>query len=363
MPEKVIGEPENETMEMKIAFIAGLSDKKLIEKIQPLIMLNKVYQIDLYRRFPIEYKGVNWISIPYFFQKNLFLSELFRFGKLLLLANKYDLVIGCNQINHGLFAYIIGLIFHTPVIQIVTTDIDSVLKNPITRIILLSSDCCGVRGEISKQKLTSAGYKGDIEIIANVYPFIQESSKKLPKEYDLVFVAHYPAKAKDIPWLLKVLQFLIQRCPHIKIAIIGKGHKEKYYFEIEKTGLSNNVVFLGELHNDDLNDAYMKSKLFILTSKVEGLPMVLIEAMSFGLPVIVTDVGDIPWIVRDGIEGYLIKNGMTEQMVDAIVNLLKDSEKRKILGENSRKRYNEIVIDFQPEVIEKSWEKLISRLS
>ncbi len=345
---------------LKIAFVAGLSDKKLLQKLQPLGLLPSVGEIHLFRRYKLDCHNVCWVVVPAFIQRSVLLSEIFRFFMLLLNGWKYDIFVGCNQAYHGVFAFIAGMVYHKPVIQVVTTDVDLIVTKSLLRKALLSADACAVRGGVSSEKLRMNGYGGHIEILANFFPFISQPSQIYEKEYDLVFVSHYTSDAKDFPWLLSILSELKKKRNDFRIAIAGNGHRQILGKDVQKLGLSENVFFTGELHASELEQLYLKSRILLLTSKVEGLPMVIVEAMALGLPMVVTDVGDIPWLVKDGIEAYIVRNGSTEKAVSAICAILDSPDMLESMGRRSRNRYDEIINSFQPAEIAKSWGKLIS---
>ena len=81
----------------------------------------------------------------------------------------------------------------------------------------------------------------------------------------------------------------------------------------------------------------MDADIFILPSYNEGLPMSILEAMSYGLPVISTPVGGIPEIVKDGVNGYLIFPGDNEALAEKIELLAKNKELRLRMGQENYK--------------------------
>jgi glycosyltransferase involved in cell wall biosynthesis len=89
------------------------------------------------------------------------------------------------------------------------------------------------------------------------------------------------------------------------------------------------------------------SDILILPSYTEGLPLVLLEAMSQGLAVIASDVGGISEIVRDGETGLLFEAGNAVALADAITKLSADEQLRNILSENAREVAKENTMDRQ----------------
>ncbi len=139
----------------------------------------------------------------------------------------------------------------------------------------------------------------------------------------------------------KGIQFLIN-CVHdmnkyhnfksadlVTLYIVGNG---PYLPELEL--LSDNkeyIYFCGEQFNKDVMKYYENADIFILPSLVEGRGTVLMEAMSFGLPIVSTCVGGIPEVVDHNITGLLVKAGSTIELSNAILLLLNDSPLREKL--------------------------------
>jgi len=98
---------------------------------------------------------------------------------------------------------------------------------------------------------------------------------------------------------------------------------------------------------------YAAADIFVLPSMAEGDPLVTLEAMASGLPVIATRVGGIPNQVRDDWNGFLVDPGNEEQLAERIAYLLENPEERKRMALNSRRRAEE----------EFDWKKISERLS
>ncbi len=356
------GANDSNMKRLKIAFVGALSDKKMLQKLEPLAELDIVDEIALYRRFALSGKKISSHSPPKLCEKSALLSEFWRFFELLANGGRYDVFVGCNQIMHGVVSALVARLRGKPVIQMLTTDVDLLISKPLSRWTVLSADACAVRGAVSAEKLRKAGFARPIEIIANVFPQIPPRKAHGSKCYDIIFVSHYTSDAKDFPWLLRILVKLKESRPDFKIALAGQGHSDKLGAQVRSLGLSKNVVFTGELHDLELEKCYLNSRLMLLTSKVEGLPMVIIEAMSLGIPMVVTNVGDIEWLLQDSIQAFIVKNGDTESAVSSISRLLEDLGLRESMGTAARRRYDELIADFQTPRIAEAWRRLIGAL-
>lgn len=144
---------------------------------------------------------------------------------------------------------------------------------------------------------------------------------------------------KGVHVLLQAVKQLAERnlIENYEFAIGGTGPEEnnlKKY--VRENNIDNNVKFLGWLEGSKKTEEIMKSNVFILPSYNEGLPVAILECMSFGLPVISTNVGDIADAVKEGVNGYLVTPGDTEAIISSIQKV-SDKENWYKLSENSRK--------------------------
>lgn len=118
--------------------------------------------------------------------------------------------------------------------------------------------------------------------------------------------------------------------------LVGRGinmemfNKTDFFLNLDKKGkigelLKNGKINLvGELYPPDLRELYRRSKLLVLPSLTEGLPLVILESLSCGMPVIASDVGAIPEVIQNGKNGYLIPKGNSDKLAKAILNICKN---------------------------------------
>jgi glycosyltransferase involved in cell wall biosynthesis len=102
--------------------------------------------------------------------------------------------------------------------------------------------------------------------------------------------------------------------------------------------LRDTVLFLGTVHDREKEAAFLQADVFVLPSYSEGMPQSLLEAMAYGLPVIVSDVGGIPEVVCDGQEGLMIKPGDVDGLCRALRQLIESVECRQRMGAAARRR-------------------------
>ena len=135
------------------------------------------------------------------------------------------------------------------------------------------------------------------------------------------------------------------RVPGLHVLLVGKDLETDGEFqralerERDTRGVSDRVVFAG--YRPDKDAVLADLDVFVLPSWVEGLPMVVLEAMAHGLPVVATPVGGTPEAVVDGETGLLVPPRDPERLADAISTLVRDRELARRLGEAGRARVAE----------------------
>ena len=121
----------------------------------------------------------------------------------------------------------------------------------------------------------------------------------------------------------------------LKFVIVGDGDlRQELEDYSNKLGISGNVIFTG--FRQDLPKIYADLDIVALTSINEALGLVLVEAMASGKPVVATNVGGVPSLVKHGVNGLLINPQDVQALSDAIIKLLNDSDLRQKMGREGR---------------------------
>lgn len=149
--------------------------------------------------------------------------------------------------------------------------------------------------------------------------------------------------------LLKAVPQVLCAVPDVIFFLGGDGDVELCRKIVREGGLEKCVRFMGWVREKD-KEKYLKCcSTFILPSYHEGMPMAVLEAMSFGLATVSTNAGGIPQIIEQGKSGIRVKAGNVEAIAETLVDLLKDEEKRRKLGESGRERIRDR-FDFKENV-------------
>lgn len=150
-----------------------------------------------------------------------------------------------------------------------------------------------------------------------------------------------------------------EKFPQIKLLVVGEGPLEKDLKKLAKRlGLENEVIFLG--FRKDIPEILNILDVFVLASLKEGLGVSLLEAAGHGLPIVATNVGGIPEIVKDGITGFLVPPKDSEALAEKIIYLLSHSEQARKMGENGKEQVRK---NFSVEQMVNSYTKLYETLT
>ena len=148
----------------------------------------------------------------------------------------------------------------------------------------------------------------------------------------ILFVAASLSRAceyKGLPLLLEAVNEVHRRGIPVRLVVVGEGDmKESYQASVRSEGLASIVYFTGRLGGMELSKAYAGASLFVLPTSNDSYPTVILEAMSAGLPVISTMVGEIPTMVENGVNGFVIEPHDKDELVEKICTLLTDPAKR-----------------------------------
>lgn len=146
-------------------------------------------------------------------------------------------------------------------------------------------------------------------------------------------------KIKGIDILIKALSIVKTTYPDIKLYIAGTGgQKNKINSLAKKMNLTENVILLGNVFGLEKKSLIASIDLFILPSRYDACPIVLLEAMASSKPVIASNVGGIPYIVKNGETGLLFETGDVKELAEKIVKLLDDKDLRLKMGKAGKEK-------------------------
>lgn len=180
--------------------------------------------------------------------------------------------------------------------------------------------------------------------------------KKDDNEYDndIIFLGRLTYQ-KNPERFINIIENVKKEINNVKVAIVGDGDlREKIESLIKEKNLSENIKMYGFVSNP--YKLLSQSKALIMTSRSEGTPMVALEAMSVGLPIISTPVDGLKEIVINDENGFL--SDSNEELANAIIKLLQNKNYMSEMIKNAKEKFEEINdLENYKKCLEKVYEK------
>ena len=201
------------------------------------------------------------------------------------------------------------------------------------------------------------GDKIPIYVIPNSFPFYPDKPS-LCENKQAIIVGRYNS-AKGYNYLIDAWKIVYQKHPDWIINIFGSGeYKDRVRKQIQDNGLQDVVIMNNPI--DHIMEEYLKSSIYVMSSVFEGFAMVLLEAMSCGLPCVSFDCPYGPRnVITDGVDGILVEYLNSQALADNICKLIENEELRKRMGNNGRRN----VLRFSREMIMPQWVELFKSLT
>lgn len=156
-------------------------------------------------------------------------------------------------------------------------------------------------------------------------------------------------EAKGVPEMIRAIALLARRGRDVTLTLVGADGRPGAVADARalarSLGVEDRVRFAGFAGGEVLYEHYMSHDVFLLPSFVEGVPVTILEAGAFSMPVIASPVGAVPALVHDGVNGLLVPPGEPERLAEAIDAVERDRSRALALGE----RLREDVRAYHPE--------------
>jgi phosphatidylinositol alpha-1,6-mannosyltransferase len=155
---------------------------------------------------------------------------------------------------------------------------------------------------------------------------------------------------KGLPTLLRSVARLKKAHPGILVSVAGKDAKENEMRKLARElGIEKNVHFLGWMDNEEVRHLFSDADVFAMPSLIEGFGLVFLEAMAAGTPAIGGETGGTPELIRDGINGFLVKPGDWLDLSDKIEKLIVDKTLKEKMIKEGLKTFQGFSIDHMVE--------------
>ena len=226
----------------------------------------------------------------------------------------------------------------------------------LARKCLSQFDALLVLGTWWKELVSDYGYRGRIFVVP---PTLDRRLFEVGRSYKRLYNAESPVglfvgsvgKRKGVFELLEALHQLKLAGKAVRMVVVGGQEEEGEWDALmqrrRELGIEKFAEFLGPMQGELLYEQFRRADYFVLPSYAEGLPVVLLEAGSFGLPVISTPVGAVRDLVKHNENGLLIQPGDVNEIAAAIDRLHSNPQDRERFGSELRRA----VTEFHPDVI------------
>ena len=204
--------------------------------------------------------------------------------------------------------------------------------------------------------LQGTRHKSQITAIPNPCPFpIQEYIKE--EDSKVLLAVGRLTHMKGFDMLLEAWVQVSKLMPSWTLKIVGEGiDRQKLSEFIEINQLTDSVELVG--NTNDVSQYYRQAEIFCLSSRFEGFPMVLLETLAFGLPVVSFDCDTGPAEVLENTGSILVPKNDTNKLALSLIELMSDSERRKNISVKSKEKAKV----YQPENIIDQWIDLLESL-
>ena len=192
-----------------------------------------------------------------------------------------------------------------------------------------------------KNFILNLGFKNKIEIINNGVFIPEENTNIFTNDQINITIVSRLVSHKNIKKIIRAISDLND--PLIYLNIIGDGPELNQLQKISlESNNKDNIIFHGKLNRDDINHIFLKSDIYIQASNYEGLPHSLLEAMSYGIPVLCTPVGECKEILGNEDRGYILDLPVSKNNIKSKISQIigeKDIANKK--GERGKDFINE----------------------
>lgn len=354
---------------LRVIVVARLDDAKLASKIEPLLDLPEVAEVVVVRRTALRLPGVRNVCPPAFLSRASLTAEPWRLMSLLreaARAPERTVLVSFFLMPHAVHVDWTRRLLRVPTIPVLIGDEDVARAetSPFFRNVLEAALAIGVRGERSAGRLAALGLPREkLFCPPNTYdvsPFLPDPA--VAQDVDVCFVGKlYSSKRVDV--LLEAAARVRARRGGVRVAMVGDGpDRARAEADTRRLGLSEDVVFTGALPPEGVASWLRRSRLFVMTSEQEGLPMAMIEALTSGVPVVVGDVGDVTSVARHGENAWIVPERTPETFAAAITHLLDDEALRARLSAGARSLRPRFDAEYSLDAARAAWHPVLARL-
>jgi glycosyltransferase involved in cell wall biosynthesis len=190
----------------------------------------------------------------------------------------------------------------------------------------------------SARALYEAGAPGEIGVVPNAAPPVVEDEKEgsASGEVQALYLGGFANPIKGGEVLVEALETATAAEPRLRATLAGPGEPPPSLAAL--SAATPAVAWSGWLDPDEKAELLRSTEIFLMPSLSEGLPMALLEAMAHGIAIVATEVGGVPEVLEDGVEGLLVAPDDPGAIAEALGRLVADAGLRDRLGAAARER-------------------------
>lgn len=222
--------------------------------------------------------------------------------------------------------------------------------------ILQNADAVLALTEDMKQKMQEIYYR-EISVVPNGVDLerfkISLGDKKECDPKTIIFVGRlHPVKG--VQYLIEAMVIVHREMPDVKLVLVGDGVERSRLEELAKRlDLNGCIQFAGQVPQERIPQIMHQADVFALSSLSESFGIVNLEAMAAGLPIVATNVGGIPDIIEEGVNGYLVNIKSPDEIADRILILLQNGEIWEKISANNKEKAELFTWDKVAGIVEK----------
>lgn len=265
------------------------------------------------------------------------------------------LILSVNGYPYGVVAALVSFltrtVFHS---WLVGTDLDSLRSRPWWWTVLKRASFMTVPGEGFREQLVTSGYRGPISIVAHG---VDPSRFNPGSNRDIDFLSvGYLVPIKKVDLTLRAMSVVRESHSEAQLRVIGDGPMREELVSMAATlGLSESVRFLG--YQESPESWMRRSLIAIFPSEREGLPFALIEAMRCGVVPVVSRVGAVEDLVRDGFNGRILPADVApEALASILLDALDNPDRLEQMSDNAVTSTSSLTY----ETVQMQWEQILA---
>lgn len=333
--------------------------------LQAMVQSGLFKSIDVYRDAPALKLPTVTYHVNKFLKKGS-LRFVERFLQAFLKKDKPDIYVGVYEVPHGIIACLLAKILKKKyILSIIGNPGNTEIRKGFHLSMMMRqmkyAVATTVTGQRSKKVVEDMGVCAKkVYVLPNSIPVESfKDHQRVDKPYDLISLGRISPE-KNIDLIVKIVKQLNDKV-RLNVAIAGRGPELSNISDlVREYNLKSQIEIKGFIPDEELEDFFNRGKIFIVSSNTEGFPRTILQAASCGALVISSAVGDIPEIINNGENGFLVE---PFDNIDGYCNVILESINNPIISNRLSNRLKEEVGNsFSIESGAKTWKQIFQNI-